>query len=127
MMHMAIDAAGFSAKQADHLRRAMDSRRSAEKMEKLKAFPCTKAWPATGSPARSRTISMKSWRVRQFRFRRKPRDQLRIPVYSSRYLKRYFPAAFYAGLLNAQPMGFLLTAVADCRCPPARPDRARAG
>jgi len=34
---MAIDAAGFSAKQADHLRRANGLRRSAEKMEKLKA------------------------------------------------------------------------------------------
>jgi error-prone DNA polymerase len=38
-------------------------------------------------------------------------------VYSSSYLKRYFPAAFCAGLLNAQPMGFYSphTLVADAR------------
>jgi len=38
-------------------------------------------------------------------------------VYSSSYLKRYFPAAFCAGLLNAQPMGFYAphTLVADAR------------
>ena len=27
-------------------------------------------------------------------------------VYASSWLKRYYPAAFCAGLLNAQPMGF---------------------
>ena len=38
-------------------------------------------------------------------------------VYSSSYLKRYFPAAFCAGLLDAQPMGFYSphTLVADAR------------
>jgi error-prone DNA polymerase len=38
-------------------------------------------------------------------------------VYSSSYLKRYFPAAFCSGLLNAQPMGFYSphTLVADAR------------
>ena len=38
-------------------------------------------------------------------------------VYASSYLKRYFPAAFCAGLLDAQPMGFYAphTLVADAR------------
>jgi error-prone DNA polymerase len=29
-----------------------------------------------------------------------------VPVYRSAWLKRYYPAAFYASLLNCQPMGF---------------------
>ena len=36
MMHIAMDVAGFSAAQADELRRAMGSSRSAEKMKKLR-------------------------------------------------------------------------------------------
>lgn len=65
-------------------------------------------------------------------------------VYASAFLKRYFPAAFYAGLLNAQPMGFYspqslvadttLTTPPDIPKPPAegaiqlgRPDRPEPG
>ena len=117
MMHMAIDAAGFSAKQADHLRRAMDSRRSAEKMEKLKAslYEGMAGNGITGTVADD--IYEKLAAFANFGFAESHAISFAYLVYSSAYLKRYFPAAFYAGLLNAQPMGFYSpqSLIADAR------------
>jgi error-prone DNA polymerase len=117
MMHMAIDAAGFSPKQADHLRRAMDSRRSAEKMEKLKdgLYKGMARNGITGAVADD--IYDKLAAFANFGFAESHAISFAYLVYSSSYLKRYFPAAFYVGLLNAQPMGFYSpqSLVADAR------------
>jgi len=117
MMHMAIDAAGFSAKQADHLRRAMDSRRSAEKMEKLKStlYEGMAGNGITGAVADD--IYEKLAAFANFGFAESHAISFAYLVYSSAFLKRYFPAAFYAGLLNAQPMGFYSpqSLIADAR------------
>jgi error-prone DNA polymerase len=61
LMQMAIDVAGFSPGEADQLRQAMGSKRSTERMERLRGGS-TRAWPPTGSPVRSPTGSSRSWR-----------------------------------------------------------------
>jgi error-prone DNA polymerase len=117
MMHMAIDAAGFSPQQADQLRRAMDSRRSVEKMEKLKValYQGMAGNGITGAVADD--IYDKLAAFANFGFAESHAISFAYLVYSSAFLKRYYPAAFYAALLNAQPMGFYSpqSLIADAR------------
>ncbi len=117
MMHMAIDAASFSPQQADELRRAMDSRRSVQKMEKLKAslYEGMAGNGITGAVADD--IYEKLAAFANFGFAESHAISFAYLVYSSAYLKRFYPAAFYAALLNAQPMGFYSpqSLIADAR------------
>ncbi len=53
LMQMAIDVAGFTPAESDELRQAMGSKRSAARMERLRAAAVTRGWPSAGSPARS--------------------------------------------------------------------------
>jgi len=83
-----------------------DSRRSAEKMEKLKAS-WYEGMASNGSPARLRTTSMKSCGVRQFGFAESHAISFAYLVYSSAHLKRYFPAAFLCRVAECAAMGFI--------------------
>jgi error-prone DNA polymerase len=106
MMNMAIDAASFSPDQADQLRRAMDSRRAIQKMEKIKAA-LYRGMAGNGiSGTVADDIYDKLAAFANFGFAESHAISFAYLVYSSAYLKRYYPAAFYAALLNAQPMGF---------------------
>ena len=116
-MQMAIDVAGFSAGEADQLRQAMGSKRSTERMERLRRrlFEGMAERGITGDIAEQ--IHGKLAAFANFGFPESHSVSFAYLVYSSSYLKRHFPAAFCAGLLNAQPMGFYSphTLVADAR------------
>ena len=62
LMQLAVDCAGFSAAEADQLRRAMGSKRSTEKMDGCGAGSTTACASCTASPARWPTGSTRSWR-----------------------------------------------------------------
>ena len=117
LMQMAIDVAGFSPGEADQLRQAMGSKRSSERMERLRGrlFEGMAERGITGDIADQ--IFDKLAAFANFGFPESHSVSFAYLVYSSSYLKRYFPAAFCAGLLNAQPMGFYSphTLVADAR------------
>ncbi len=117
LMQMAIDIAGFSPGEADQLRQAMGSKRSSERMECLRGrlFEGMAERGITGDIAEQ--IFDKLAAFANFGFPESHSVSFAYLVYSSSYLKRYFPAAFCAGLLNAQPMGFYSphTLVADAR------------
>ena len=117
LMQMAIDVAGFSPGEADQLRQAMGSKRSSERMERLRGrlFEGMAERGITGVVATE--IFDKLAAFANFGFPESHSVSFAYLVYSSSYLKRYFPAAFCAGLLNAQPMGFYAphTLVADAR------------
>jgi len=117
LMQMAIDVAGFSPGEADQLRQAMGSKRSTERMERLRGrfFEGMAERGITGDIADQ--IFDKLAAFANFGFPESHSVSFAYLVYSSSYLKRYFPAAFCAGLLNAQPMGFYSphTLVADAR------------
>ncbi len=117
LMQVAVDVAGFSAADADELRRAMGSKRSEEKMEKLRGrfFRGMAVNGITGELAE--TIFTRMLAFANFGFPESHSISFASLVYYSSWFKRYHPAAFCAALLNSQPMGFYSpqSLVADAR------------
>jgi error-prone DNA polymerase len=117
LMQIAVDVAGFSAADADELRRAMGSKRSEEKMERLRKrfFDGMAANGITGDVAEG--IFAKMLAFANFGFPESHSISFASLVYFSAWFKLYYPAAFCAALLNSQPMGFYSpqSLVADAR------------
>ncbi|HEX4360909.1 MAG TPA: error-prone DNA polymerase [Pseudonocardia sp.] len=117
LMQIAVDVAGFSAADADELRRAMGSKRSEAKMERLRdRFYAGMAENGiTGEVAT--TIFEKMLAFANFGFPESHSISFASLVYYSSWFKLYYPAAFCAALLNSQPMGFYSpqSLVADAR------------
>ncbi|GAB4085313.1 error-prone DNA polymerase [Myceligenerans cantabricum] len=117
LMQMAIDVAGFTPQDADQLRRAMGSKRSAERMAALRER-LDAGMTRNGVPADARhEIYEKLKAFADFGFPESHAYSFAYLVYASAWLKAHHPAAFYAGLLAAQPMGFYSpqSLVADAR------------
>src|SRR5687767_10789146 len=116
-MQMAIDVAGFSAAEADQLRQAMGSKRSRERMERLKGrlYEGMAVRGITGDVADE--IYDKLAAFANFGFPESHSVSFAYLVYASSWFKLHEPAAFCAALLNAQPMGFYSpqSLVADAR------------
>ncbi|MGY6499429.1 MAG: error-prone DNA polymerase [Acidimicrobiales bacterium] len=106
LMQMAIDVAGFTAGEADQLRQAMGSKRSRDRMERLRRrlYDGMAERGITGDVADA--IFDKLAAFANFGFPESHSVSFAYLVYASAWLKRYHPAAFCAGLLGAQPMGF---------------------
>ncbi len=106
LMQIAVDVAGFSAADADELRRAMGSKRSTEKMERLRErfYAGMAANGITGEVATK--IFQKMVAFANFGFPESHSISFASLVYASSWFKLYYPAAFCAALLNSQPMGF---------------------
>ncbi len=105
-MQMAIDVAGFSPSEADQLRQAMGSKRSRERMERLRARFFEGMAERGIGPDVGDQIWDKLAAFANYGFPESHSVSFAYLVYSSSWIKRYFPAAFCAALLNAQPMGF---------------------
>jgi len=106
VMQIAITAAGFTAGEADELRRAMG------------------AWQRSGNMREYRDKLMNGMRAKGYKeefaerifkqiegfgdygFPESHAASFALLTYQSSYLKRHYPAAFFAGLINSQPMGF---------------------
>ncbi|MEU8243812.1 error-prone DNA polymerase [Actinoplanes missouriensis] len=106
LMQLAIDVAGFDPSEADQLRRAMGSKRSITKMERIKArlYEGMAANEITGELADDLFHKLSAFA--SYGFPESHAMSFAYLVYASAWLKRYHPAAFCAALLNAQPMGF---------------------
>ncbi len=117
LMQMAVDAAGFSAAEADQLRQAMGAKRSGERMERLKARLYQGMAERGISGETADRIYEKLAAFANFGFPESHAASFAYLVYASAWLKLHYPAAFLAALLNAQPMGFYSpnTLVADAR------------
>jgi error-prone DNA polymerase len=117
LMQMAIDVAGFSPGEADQLRQAMGSKRSRERMDRLRArfYEGMAERGITGDVADQ--IFDKLAAFANFGFPESHSVSFAYLVYSSSWIKLHYPAAFCAALLNAQPMGFYSphTLVQDAR------------
>jgi error-prone DNA polymerase len=109
LMQMAIDIAGFDAAGADELRRAMGSKRSAERMERLKQrlYDGMAANDITGELADDMFLKLSAFA--NYGFPESHAMSFAYLVFASAWFKRYHPAAFCAALINAQPMGFYST------------------
>jgi error-prone DNA polymerase len=106
LLRIAMVAAGFSGGQAEELRRALGFKRSRERMKlievKLRAGMARNG--ITGKAADEIVLSITSFAL--YGFPESHSASFALLVYASAYLKAHFPSAFYAALLNNQPMGF---------------------
>ncbi|MCH9666961.1 MAG: error-prone DNA polymerase [Actinomycetia bacterium] len=118
LMQLAVDCAGFSAAEADQLRRAMGSKRSTEKMRRLRSRffdGMAELHGITGEVAER--IYEKLEAFANFGFPESHSLSFASLVFYSSWFKLHHPAAFCAALLRAQPMGFYSpqSLVADAR------------
>ncbi|PQM46630.1 Error-prone DNA polymerase [Mycobacterium talmoniae] len=118
LMQLAVDCAGFSAAEADQLRRAMGSKRSTERMRRLRTRfydGMRELHGITGEVAER--IYEKLEAFANFGFPESHALSFASLVFYSAWFKLHHPAAFCAALLRAQPMGFYSpqSLVADAR------------
>jgi error-prone DNA polymerase len=106
LMQMAIDVAGFSPAESDELRQAMGSKRSRDRMAKLKIrlYEGMAERGIVGDVADE--IFDKMAAFANYGFPESHSVSFAYLVYASSWIKLHYPAAFCAALLNAQPMGF---------------------
>ena len=117
LMQMAIDVGGFSPGEADQLRQAMGSKRSRARMERLHQRFADGAAERGVAPDVIEIIWEKLAAFASYGFPESHSVSFAYLVYASSWLKRWYPAAFCAALLDAQPMGFYSahTLVQDAR------------
>ena len=118
LMQLAVDCAGFSGAEADQLRRAMGSKRSAQKMQRLRGRfydGMRERHGITGEVADR--IYEKLEAFANFGFPESHSLSFASLVFYSSWFKLHHPAVFCAALLRAQPMGFYSpqSLVADAR------------
>ncbi len=106
LLRIAMVVAGFSGGEAEELRRAMGFKRSEARMRqievRLRAGMAERG--ITGETAETILRSISSFAL--YGFPESHAASFALIVYASAYLKVYYPAAFYVGLLNNQPLGF---------------------
>ena len=106
MMQIAIDCAGFSPAEADRLRQAMSSKRAPERITELRARLLEGMEERGISLEVAEDIYEKILAFSSYGFPESHAISFAYLVYASAWLKCYYPAAFTAALLRAQPMGF---------------------
>ncbi len=106
MMQIAIDCAGFSPAEADRLRQAMSSKRAPERIEELRSRLLDGMAEHGISLDVAEDIYEKILAFSSYGFPESHAISFAYLVYASAWLKCYYPAAFTAALLRAQPMGF---------------------
>ncbi len=132
LMQMAMAVGDCSGEDADLLRRAMGSKRGLERIESLKAklYDGMARNGLVGAEADHLYAQIQAFS--NFGFAESHSLSFALLVYASSWMKLHYPAAFLAGLLRAQPMGFYspATLVSDARrhgVEVRRPDLARSG
>jgi error-prone DNA polymerase len=98
--------AGFSAGQADQLRRAMSRKRSRDAMIRMWEQFRDGALARDVPRETARTVFQKLLGFASYGFPKCHAAAFAVLSYQSSWLKRYYPAEFCCSLLNNQPMGF---------------------
>ncbi|MBI5961726.1 MAG: error-prone DNA polymerase [Chloroflexi bacterium] len=111
VLKVARDLAGFSAGQGELLRRALGSKHAGAALEKLHAAFVAGAEAQGVSAVTAERIFEALRAFGCYSFPKSHAAAFAVLVYQSAWLKRYYPAALYAALLNHQPMGFWSPAV----------------
>jgi error-prone DNA polymerase len=106
VMQIAMVAAGFSAGEADRLRRSMAAWRRKGGIEQY-AGPIIEGMVARGYERPfAEAIFQQILGFGEYGFPESHAASFALLVYASAWLKKHEPAAFCAALLNSQPMGF---------------------
>ncbi len=107
VVQVAEALAGFTAGQADQLRRAMTRKRSAEAMEAMRdAFMEGCRDQGDVEPDIAEHVFDKLTGFAEYGFPKSHAAAFALLAYQSCWLKYYYPAEFLCALLNNQPMGF---------------------
>lgn len=117
LMQIAIDAAGFSGGEADQLRQALGAKRSSARLARLRErLTCGMISNGIEEDLAGRLYEQVA-AFANYGFPESHAISFAHLVYASAYLKCHYPAAFTAGLLRNQPMGFYSpqSLVADAR------------
>src|SRR5438105_881437 len=105
-MQVAIACAGFSAGEADMLRRAMGHKRSRERMAAI----CAKLIDGMKANGIAEETAIRIYNqinaFADYGFPESHAASFALLVYASAYLKHHYAPEFTAAILNAQPMGF---------------------
>ena len=106
LLRIAMVAAGFTGGQAEELRRAFGFKRSERRMKQveLQLREGMARQGITGDAAEEIIRSITSFAL--YGFPESHAASFALLAYASAYLKVHYPSAFYAALLNNQPMGF---------------------
>ncbi|MEJ1920795.1 error-prone DNA polymerase [Microbacterium sp. KHB019] len=117
LIQMATAIGDCDADEADTLRRAMGSKRGLERIDSIRDKLYAGMTRHGLSPEQSDRIYAQIQAFAHFGFAESHSLSFALLVYASSWLKLHYPAAFLAGLLNAQPMGFYsaATLTADAR------------
>ncbi|HEY9287839.1 MAG TPA: error-prone DNA polymerase [Candidatus Dormibacteraeota bacterium] len=106
ILKISMDCASFSSSEADHFRRAMSSHRSHELMDEIRdRFLRGCAQNQIPQPIAEEIFS-KLAAFAEFGFTKSHAAAFARTCYETAWLKLHHAPALYAGLLNAQPMGF---------------------
>ena len=111
ILRVSMAVAGFTASEADKLRRAMSRARSSEDMERLRAPFVTGSLAHGLDDATANLIFGQIAAFAEFGFCKSHAAAFALTAYHTAHLKLYYPSEFYVGLLNNQPMGFYSPAV----------------
>ncbi len=106
VIQVAMAFAGFTAGQAEALRRAMSRKRSHEAMEKLKREFIDGALASGVSVETAESVFQKIIGFAGFGFPKSHAAAFGLLAYQTSWLREYYPTESLCALFNAQPMGF---------------------
>ncbi len=106
VMKLAVVAAGFTAGEADQLRRAMGAWRRNGRIEAFRQKLLDGMRERGLSEEFAERVFQQIRGFGEYGFPESHAASFALLVYVSAYLKHYYPAAFVAALINSQPMGF---------------------
>ncbi|MDE2269495.1 MAG: error-prone DNA polymerase [Betaproteobacteria bacterium] len=106
VMQIAMVAAGFSAGEADGLRRAMAAWRRTGSLEQYRDRLISGMAERGYPPDFAQSIYEQVQGFSEYGFPESHAASFALLVYASAWIKRHHPAEFLMALLNSQPMGF---------------------
>ncbi len=106
VLEVAMVVGGFTPGQADQFRRAMSRRRSREAMEGFRQSFVRGARARGVAEQEALAIFDKLRAFSEFGFPKSHAYAFAVLAYQSAWLRHFYPAEYYAALLNNQPMGF---------------------
>ena len=110
-IRVAVAAAGFSAGEADMLRRALSRSRSDGTMEELAARFLEGAQARGLDAETAKAVFAQLAGFAGFGFCKSHAASFALIAYQTLHLKQYHPAEFFCALFNQQPLGFYSTEV----------------
>jgi error-prone DNA polymerase len=106
VLQVAMALAGFTAGQAESLRRAMSRKRSREAMEKLKDEFIAGSLANGATIETAESVFQKIIGFSGFGFPKSHAAAFGLLAYQTAWLRQYYPSEALCALFNAQPMGF---------------------